>query len=94
MKNLPNDFCQRMKNLLGERYEDFIKSYDLPPFKGIRVNTLKMPAENAFLLPFELEKSPFAEDSFFLKGDYEEFGTSPFHHCGAFYSQEPPPLRR
>ena len=39
---LPSPFLAKMKSLLGENYDNFMKSYEQPPFAGIRVNTLKI----------------------------------------------------
>lgn len=38
--NLPSDFLSRMKDYLGDEYEDFLASYDAPEVKSLRVNTL------------------------------------------------------
>ena len=86
---LPEKFTERMKNVLGGEFDAFLKCYDLPPQRGIRINTLKMPLEKRESMPFELAPSPFAKDSFFLLSDDEKIGASPYHHAGAIYSQEP-----
>ena len=45
MKQLPLEFQERMKKLLGDEYEDFIKSYDEKPQRAFRVNTDKISLE-------------------------------------------------
>ena len=42
--NLPNTFEEKMKHLLGEEYEDYLKCYEEPRHYGLRVNTNKMAA--------------------------------------------------
>ena len=37
--NLPNTFEEKMKHLLGEEYEDYLKCYEEPRHYGLRVNT-------------------------------------------------------
>ena len=38
----PDEFCNRMKALLGGGYDAFIASYSEPePGRGLRINTLK-----------------------------------------------------
>ena len=46
MIELPEKFKERMRLELSEEYDRFIASYDRPPYKGIRVNTLKITAEH------------------------------------------------
>ena len=42
---LPEKFEDRMKKMLGDEYDDFIKSMDETPiFTGIRINTSKVGA--------------------------------------------------
>ena len=86
---LPVDFCERMKQMLGEGYEAFIKSYDLPKYQALRINPLK--AEKEFFLkqaPFSLEKVPWAEDGYYY-GEEDFPGKHPYHDAGVYYIQEP-----
>ena len=39
---LPIEFEDKMKNLLKDEYEEFIKSFDNERFYGLRLNTLKL----------------------------------------------------
>ncbi len=89
MVELPEKFCERMKVLLGDEYEDFIREYDKIPFKGVRVNVLKCTAEKlSGLLNTELQPSPFSPLSFYADPN-KKLGNHPLHHAGAFYLQEP-----
>ena len=38
---LPEQFCVRMKEMLGEEYAAFYASYDLPKYQALRINPLK-----------------------------------------------------
>ena len=38
---LPEQFCVRMKEMLGEEYAAFYTSYDLPKYQALRINPLK-----------------------------------------------------
>ena len=42
MTNLPKQFLSEMKEILGNEYEDFLKSYDEPKTTGLRLNTMKL----------------------------------------------------
>lgn len=85
---LPIEFLERMKILMGDEYEYFLAQYEMTHTRGVRVNTLKLKPENADVLGFELEPIPFATEGFRLLSE-ERIGASPYHHAGAFYSQEP-----
>lgn len=69
IEQLPKAFLERMKAMLGEEYEDFLKSYEAPRQFGLRINTLKISVEE-FLKqsPFHLTKVPWTENGFY----YEE----------------------
>ena len=50
---LPEQFKNRMRNMLGDEYQDFIDSYEMPRQYGLRVNTLKVsPEEFGEMAPF------------------------------------------
>ncbi len=86
--NLPEAFLDRMRELLGDEFEAFSAQYEKPHSRGLRINTLKMDIDEYKSIGFDLEKVPFASEGFrILSG--EKSGASPFHHAGAFYSQEP-----
>lgn len=91
MKNFPNDFFNKMKLLLSPKdFEQFLKDCDKPPYRGIRINTLKCDIDKAKkFLPFIGEKTPFCTNGFYIPHDKENIGDEPFHHAGAFYVQEP-----
>ncbi len=42
---LPKRFYERMKDMLGDRFELFLESYNSVPYRALRVNTLKASAE-------------------------------------------------
>lgn len=86
---LPQKFLNRMKELLQDEYEDFLKSYDEERYYGLRVNTLKISVEDfAKISPFELEPVPWTKDGFYYKeGDAP--GKHPYYHAGLYYIQEP-----
>lgn len=88
MINLPEAFAKRMKLLLGEEYESYIKALNEPPVKAFRVNTRKISTE-AFKAvdEFSCGHIPYVENGFYL--DYDKIGNHPYHHAGMIYVQEP-----
>ena len=87
--NLPQQFKERMQQLLGAEYEEFIASYEREKRSGLRVNTLKLtPEEFQANSPFALEAIPWAKDGFYY-GSGERPGKHPYHDAGLYYIQEP-----
>ncbi len=88
--NLPDKFTQRMKNMLGGEFDEFIAAFENAPINyGIRVNTLKEGAKEAVLSKFRnLERIPWCGNGFYADKSVIS-GTHPFHIAGLFYFQEP-----
>ena len=86
---LPEEFLDRMKELLQDECEEFVASYDRPRSYGLRRNPLKLD-EEAFLrtVPFTLKKVPWAREGYYY--DHEQRpGRHPLHEQGIYYIQEP-----
>ncbi len=88
MVELPLQFLSRMKDMLGDGYEDFVASYRRDSFRALRINTLK-DCEEVVKKEFELTRRvPWCENAYY----YDETrrpGKNPLHEGGAFYIQEP-----
>lgn len=90
MKQLPQEFCERMKSRLGGDYPAFIDSLELSPLRALRVNTHKLSAERfCELSPWKLERVPWMDEGFVIAAETQELGTHPYHLAGLFYVQEP-----
>ncbi len=88
MKNLPLEFVNRMKKLLGDEYADFENAVNSSPIRGFRVNTNKIPLKTFEKLnPFSESKIPYVQNGFYF--DYDGIGNHPYHHAGMIYVQEP-----
>ena len=86
--NLPSAFTDRMKNLLGDEYDAFIKSYASPAVRALRANTLKTTADELKNeLDFETKPLSFSDIGFTFWED--KIGAIPAHHAGMFYAQDP-----
>ena len=87
--NLPEAFVNRMSDLLGPEFSDFVASYDQPRHYGLRVNTLKIsPADFLKISPFKLEPVPWAPEGFYI-GENDRPAKHPYYHAGLYYIQEP-----
>ena len=86
---LPSEFVERMQDRDDIDIDKFIKSYDIPPESGIRLNPQKHGAdkllENAF---GKLDRVNWCESGFYAQKELIK-GTHPYHMAGLFYFQEP-----
>ncbi|WP_458126250.1 RsmB/NOP family class I SAM-dependent RNA methyltransferase [Paenibacillus sp. Z3-2] len=86
---LPLIFAERMKSLLGDEFEQFMKSYEQSPHAGLRVNTLKISMEQFDeIAPFDLRAIPWCETGFYVPHGVKP-GLHPYYHAGLYYIQEP-----
>lgn len=86
---LPEQFCVRMKEMLGEEYAAFYASYDLPKYQALRINPLKTERDT-FLqqAPFSLNRVPWTTNGYYYSGN-DQPGRHPYHEAGVYYIQEP-----
>lgn len=84
--NLPSDFLTRMSELVGDEYDDFIKSYDTEINRGVRVNTLK--CKDGMGLLTDCESVLWCGDGYYVTNP-EINGNHPYHAAGVLYFQEP-----
>ena len=86
---LPQEFLERMKNMLGDEYESFLKTYEQPRNFGLRVNTMKISVEEFVkLVPFHLKKIPWTDNGFYYEKE-DDPARHPFYYAGLYYLQEP-----
>ena len=86
-ENLSPVFFGKIKKLLGDEYEDYVRSLSAPRERGLRVNAYKTTA-GELAEKLDLRKPvPFEKNGFFI-GE-RKFGSHPYHHAGLFYLQEP-----
>lgn len=82
-------FLEKMKNILGDEYDAFIKTYEENRKAALRINTLKGNSEKLFsVLGETLSAVPWTSDGYFYP-DTMQPGKSPLHEAGAYYIQEP-----
>ncbi len=84
---LPQGFKEKLEGLLGDEYSAFEKALSAPPVRGVRINKIKakgkLDISDAELLPLS-----YIDGGYILcSGD--SIGTSPEHHAGMIYVQDP-----
>ncbi len=88
MIQLPADYEQRMKQLLGDDFHNYCEALNQSPIRGFRVNTDKIALSDFLSInPFGGQPIPYVDNGFIF--DYEKVGNHPFHHAGMIYVQEP-----
>ena len=90
MLQLPESFLQEMRELLGDEYDAWEKSYEHNEgFRGLRVNTGKLrPEEFQALSAFSLRAVPWTRNGFYLEGQAQA-SKHPYYAAGLYYLQEP-----
>ena len=86
---LPKEFLERMECMLGEEYEEFLRTYEEPRKFGLRVNTLKISVDEFVKLsPFHLTPIPWIDNGFYYERE-DDPARHPFYYAGLYYLQEP-----
>ena len=66
LKYLPEEFLNRMNNMLGDDFQAFLNSYQQPRTFGLRVNTAKISCEEfEKIVPFPISPIPWIPGGYF-----------------------------
>lgn len=86
---LPEEFEQKMKNMLGEDFDTYKSSFDVQHKQGLRVNTSKISVEDFLALTdFTLEPVPWCNNGFYYNKE-DQPTKHPHYYAGLYYIQEP-----
>lgn len=92
--SLPQEFTDRMQNMLKEEYPAFLDSFSQPSHQALRINTLKGSKEQ-FLALFSKafgstanEIVPWESTGYYYPETIRP-GKHPYHEGGVYYIQEP-----
>ena len=86
---LPQEFLQRMEQMLGTEYPAFLESYNEDRYQALRVNPRKIsPASFPEKAPFHLQPVPWEGNGFYY-ATTDTPGKHPYHEAGVYYIQEP-----
>ncbi len=84
---LPQEFAERMNDMLEDEYEAFVSAYDRPNTPSLRLNPAK--CKDARLLSCMKEGVLWAEHGYYYDPDAElRPGKHPYHEAGVYYIQE------
>lgn len=86
---LPERFELKMKELLHEEFDAYVKCFDEKHYGGLRVNTLKITTEEfEKICPFEIKKIPWVPNGYFYQLE-DQPARHPYYFAGLYYIQEP-----
>ncbi|MBR0417990.1 MAG: RsmB/NOP family class I SAM-dependent RNA methyltransferase [Erysipelotrichaceae bacterium] len=89
MPELPESYLKRMKEILADGYDDYLKSFSDERVYGLRINTSKISVENFLKIsPFKLERIPWTNDGFYYHEE-DRPAKHPYYFAGLYYLQEP-----
>lgn len=87
---LPERFEKKIKTILKDEYDDYIKCYEEKRLYGLRVNTAKISVEHfKEICPFEIRPIPWINNGFYYDGESVQPGKHPYYYAGLYYLQEP-----
>lgn len=87
--NLPEQYINKMKELLGDEFDAYIESFHAQRVYGLRVNTQKISVEDFLKIsPFKLTPVPWIPNGFYYSED-EKPAKHPYYYAGLYYLQEP-----
>ena len=87
--NLPDNYINYMQKLLGDEFSAYIDSLNSFSYHGLRVNRLKLTADEfSDFSPFKLEKIPYIDNGF-IYDDNNNPAKDVYYHAGLYYLQEP-----
>lgn len=88
--NLPSAFEEKMKQLLGAEYNNYLDCFDEPRHYGLRVNTAKISVEDFLKIsPWPLKKIPWIHNGFYYDEENCQPAKHPYYFAGLYYLQEP-----
>ncbi|MGN0157602.1 MAG: RsmB/NOP family class I SAM-dependent RNA methyltransferase [Brotaphodocola sp.] len=86
---LPESFLENMKQLLGQDYDAWLKSYDKRPFQGLRINQTKLsPALWEAKGLYTTRRVPWTENGYYCE-DEGRPSKDAYYFAGLYYLQEP-----
>ena len=87
---IPERFKEKMQNILGDEYPAFIDALEnKAAVRGMRANLIKTTPEKLVSNgEFALESLSYVSNGFILREE-RAMGSSPYHHAGMVYMQDP-----
>lgn len=89
-RELPEEFLNKMRDLLGKEYDAYTASFSRTPESGLRVNRLKPGAGELLKCSgFQLTPVPWIDNGFYYGETEPRPSRHPYYLAGLYYLQEP-----
>lgn len=83
-------FLKRMKEYLGNEYDNFLASFNDPNIRSLQVNNSVISnSEFESIFDLDIAKIPYLDNGYYLLEENVKLGFHPLHHAGCFYMQDP-----
>lgn len=103
MPKLPDNYIDRMRNLLGDDFDDYLHSFEQKSYRGIRINPTRISKDDFLSLIDNsrdnsslcygkinaLSPVPWCQDGFYVEDDECNISSLVEYYQGLFYIQEP-----
>ncbi len=88
MIELPKKYCEEMKELLKDEYEDYMHSLNEAHLPSLRVNELKISVDEFLeIFPYSLKPIPWCHNGFYYD-EKDSVTKHPYYYAGLYYIQE------
>lgn len=90
MKELPQEFCEKMQDLLGEEYDAYRQSMEQDSYTAVRINTNKISVEAwDGICPFRQKPVSWTDRGRYYDSGQSQPSKHPYYFAGLYYIQEP-----
>lgn len=89
MINLPTNYLENMKDLLGSEYDAWLESFETPSYQGLRINRAKLETSDwSRISPYGTQPIPWTNNGYYVEDDKRP-AKDPYYFAGLYYIQEP-----
>ena len=89
IERLSEKYLNKMKELLGDEYDDYLNSFNEKRIHSLRVNNAKISNEEfERICPFKIKRIPWIENGYYFD-ENDRPSKHPYYYAGLYYLQEP-----
>ena len=89
IERLSEKYLNKMKELLGDEYDDYLNSFNEKRIHSLRVNNAKISnKEFERICPFKIKRIPWIENGYYFD-ESDRPSKHPYYYAGLYYLQEP-----
>ena len=89
IERISEKYLNKMKELLGDEYDDYLNSFNEKRIHSLRVNNAKISNEEfERICPFKIKRIPWIENGYYFD-ENDRPSKHPYYYAGLYYLQEP-----